>query len=319
MEELKNAIDSKRNIKANSLNAYLISIKKIHNAIFGDKEMKNIDFLKDEDKVLESFKNLKLNTQKNYLSSIIVSLDAMNKDGEYDKDIKVYRDNLEAVNKVFYEELSKNEKSESQEENWVSLKDLKKVLNGYKSDLVDRGVFKKDELTKKQMDILQRWVVGNLYIGDDANPPPRLDFDMDIIKNSDYEKLSDEDLNSNNYLVIKSRTNKFFHFSQYKTNKTQGIKKIPVGKTLNSVLNIWLKYNPNSYLLMDSHGKRMSSNQLSKYINKVFAPTGKKITANLLRHIYISTKFPVEETSNKKAVASKMGHSVDTQGTYAKK
>ena len=63
----------------------------------------------------------------------------------------------------------------------------------------------------------------------------------------------------------------------------------------------------------------MSSNQLSKYINKVFEPTGKKVSANLLRHIYISEKFPVEKNREKEDIADKMGHGVDTQNTYAKK
>lgn len=320
MEKLREAIDKKRNIKEISLKAYLISIKKVHNAILGeDKEMENINFLKDEEKVLEAIEGLKLNTQKNYLSAIIVSLDAMNDDGEYDKELKEYREYLETVNKSYYEQLNKNEKTEDQDENWVSLKELRKVMNGYKADLSDRDVFKKETLTKKQFDILQKWVVANLYLND-SNPPIRLDYgDMAIIKEKDFEKLSDEDLNENNYLVIKSRTNKKFHFGNYKTKKSQGIKTIPVGKILNSVLNIWLKHNDQPYLLLDSQGNKMNSNQLSKYINKVFEPTGKKINANLLRHIYISEKFPVEKNNEKAEVADKMGHSVETQNSYAKK
>ena len=320
MEKLREAIDKKRNIKEISLKAYLISIKKVHNAILGeDKEMENIDFLKDEEKVLEAIEGLKLNTQKNYLSAIIVSLDAMNDDGEYDKELKEYREYLETVNKSYYEQLNKNEKTEDQDENWVSLKELRKVMNGYKADLSDRDVFKKETLTKKQFDILQKWVVANLYLND-SNPPIRLDYgDMAIIKEKDFEKLSDEDLNENNYLVIKSRTNKKFHFGNYKTKKSQGIKTIPVGKVLNSVLNIWLKHNDQPYLLLDSQGNKMNSNQLSKYINKVFEPTGKKINANLLRHIYISEKFPVEKNNEKAEVANLMGHSVETQNSYAKK
>jgi len=158
MEQLKDAINEKRNIKANSLRAYIISITKIHNAIFGkDEEIKNIDFLKDEEKVLQAIKELKLNTQKNYLSAIIVSLDAMNEKGKYDSELKEYREYLETVNKSYYEQLNKNEKSETQDENWVSLKDLRKVMNSYKADLTDRNVFKKETLTKKQFDILQRW------------------------------------------------------------------------------------------------------------------------------------------------------------------
>ena len=320
MDNLKEAIDKKRNIKPNSLNAYLISIKKIHNAIFGDnKEIANINFLKDETKVLEAIKDLKLTTQKNYLSAIIVSLDSMNEKGKYDNELKEYREYLETVNKSYYEQLSKNEKTDDQDSNWVSLKELRKVMNSYKADLTDRNVFKKEALTKKQNDIMQKWLVANLYLHDD-NPPIRLDYgDMAIIKNADYEKLSDDDLDENNYLVIKSRNSKFFHFGNYKTKKSQGIKTIPVGRVLNSVLNIWLKFNDEPYLLVDSHGTKMTSNQLSKYIVKVFEPTGKKITANLLRHIYISEKFPVEKNKEKAEVADKMGHSEKTQATYAKK
>ena len=47
METLKKAIDEKRNIKPNSLNAYVISISKLHRATEGDGEFKNLDFLPD--------------------------------------------------------------------------------------------------------------------------------------------------------------------------------------------------------------------------------------------------------------------------------
>ena len=63
----------------------------------------------------------------------------------------------------------------------------------------------------------------------------------------------------------------------------------------------------------------MNSNQLSKYISKTFSPTGKKITANQLRHIYISEKHPVEVNDSKSKTADKMMHSVSTQEKYSKK
>ena len=321
MDKLKKAIDERRNIKENSLRAYIISIKKLHSAIFGeDKEIKNIDFLKDEDKVLDAIKDLKLNTQKNYLSAVIVSLDAMD-DKKYEKELEEYREYLDKLNKAYQEELNENKKTEDQEENWVSMKNLKKVMNSYKADLQDRNVFKKEKgtLTKKQMDILQMWVVANLYLHDD-NPPIRLDYGgMKIISENDYEDLSEDELETNNYLVVKSRTNKYFHFGNFKTKKSHGTKKIPVGKVLNSVLNIWLKFNETDHLLIDSRGNPMSSNQLSKYIAKTFEPTGKRVTANLLRHIYISEKHPVKENEDKKETADKMLHSVGTQEKYSKK
>lgn len=322
MEKVKEAIDKARNIKPNSLRAYIISINKVHNAIFNKDivDKKNpLDFLKDEKKVLETIKDLKINTQKNYLSAVIVALDSMNDKGIYDTELKEYREYLDELNKETIKELEKNEKTDNQEKNWVSLQALKKVMNSYKRDLIDRDVFKKETITKKQRDILQMWVVANLYLHDD-NPPIRLDYGgMKVVKNSDYEKLSKDELEENNYLVVKSRTNKFFHFGEYKSKKAHGIKKIPVGKILNSVLNIWLKFNDSGDLLVDSRDKPMNSNQLSKYISKVFSPTGKKITANMLRHIYISEKHPVEVNDSKKQTASKMLHSVSTQENYSKK
>lgn len=322
MDKVKEAIDKARNIKPNSLRAYIISINKVHNAIF-DKDIvdkKNpLDFLKDEKKVLDTIKDLKINTQKNYLSAVIVGLDAMNDGGIYDTELKEYREYLDELNKQVIKDLEKNEKTDNQEKNWVSLQALKKVMNSYKRDLIDRDVFKKETITKKQRDILQMWVVANLYLHDD-NPPIRLDYGgMFVKKNSDYEKLSKDDLEENNYLVVKSRTNKFFHFGEYKSKKAHGIKKIPVGKILNSVLNIWLKFNDSGNLLVDSRDKPMNSNQLSKYISKTFSPTKKKITANQLRHIYISEKHPVEVNDSKSKTASKMMHSVSTQEKYSKK
>tara|TARA_R110002153_G_scaffold103506_2_gene240716 strand:+ start:8093 stop:9061 length:969 start_codon:yes stop_codon:yes gene_type:complete len=322
MDKVKEAIDEARNIKPNSLRAYIISINKIHNAIFNKDivDKKNpLDFLKDEKKVLDTIKDLKINTQKNYLSAVIVGLDAMNSKGIYDTELKEYREYLDELNKEVIKELEKNEKTDNQQKNWVSLQALKKVMNSYKRDLIDRDVFKKETITKKQRDILQMWVVANLYLHDD-NPPIRLDYgSMLVKKNSDYDKLSKDDLESNNYLVVKSRTNKIFHFGEYKSKKAHGIKKIPVGKILNSVLNIWLKFNDSGNLLVDSRDKPMNSNQLSKYISKTFSPTGKKITANILRHVYISEKHPVEVNDSKSNTASKMMHSVSTQEKYSKK
>lgn len=316
MDYLKYKIEKSRDIKANSLKAYLIAIKKL-NDYMTDEEFKDLDFLKDEDKVIEFLEeSFALTTQKNYLASIIVALSAYGK--KYDDELIGYRNRLDDLNVKYNEQISKNEKTEKQDKNWMSLKQLRHVLNQYKADLNERGSLKKDELGKKEMDILQRWVVGNLYINDD-NPPVRLDFgNMRVIKNSDYEELSKKELKEN-YLVVKSRNSKFFSFGNYKTSKTYDIQKIDVGKKLNTILNIWLKYNKHGSLLIDTKGNPMSANQLGKYIKRVFSPSGKDISVNLLRHIFISEKYPPEETKEKEETASKMLHSKSTQDTYAKK
>ena len=62
----------------------------------------------------------------------------------------------------------------------------------------------------------------------------------------------------------------------------------------------------------------MSSNSLTKFLNKVFEPSGKKLSASMLRHIFITTKFP-PILDEKQEVADKMLHSVNTQTQYSKK
>lgn len=321
MDSIKKAIDDKRNIKPNSLRAYLINIKKVFEGLGNKGEPKNLDFLKDEKKVLEFLSEKALTTQKNYLTGIIIGLDSLNNNKKYDQDLKVYRKRLDEYTDKYNKQMEENKKTGKQKENWSTMKELKKVISTYKADLMDRGVFGKDydQITKKQFDLLQKFVVGSLYIYEE-NPPVRLDYgNMKIIKSPEYEDLTEDEKEDNNYLVVKSRNNKFFHFGDYKTSKNYGTKKITVGKKLNSVLNIWLKFNKTDEFLLDSRGNNMTSNQLSKYLNKVFAPTGKRISANMLRHIYITEKHPVKEEESKEDTAEKMMHSVSQQKQYSKK
>ena len=290
MDTLRRAIDEKRNIKPNSLNAYVISISKLHKATEGDGEFKNLDFLKDTKEIKEFLSSLKLSTQKNYLASIIVSLDAMNTKGKYDDLIKEYREILDDTHNKYVEDYENGEKSESQKKNWASMKELKKVMAMYLRDIKERELFSKEELNKKQMALMQKWVIANLFLNEE-NPPTRLDYSpMEIISKGEYDKLDEEERKENNYLVVLSRNNKFFSFNEYKTSGKYGENQVKVGKKLNSVLNIWLKYNKTDSLLLNSQGKPMSANGLGKEIKKVFEPTGKNISVNMLRHIFISEK-----------------------------
>lgn len=318
MDIIKEAIDNKRNIKPNSLKAYLISLQKTHDFIEGEGELEDLNFLKNEEEVVEKLQVLKLSTQKNYLSAIIVALDAMNDEGDYDGELEYYRGYLAELQKQHQEEQEKQQKTKSQDENWASMKQLRKVMNGYKADIMERELLTKPELNRRQFDLVQKWVVANLFLSEE-NPPTRLDYSpMKIIKEEDFEKLSDEDKDNNNYLVLKSRNKKYFHFGEYKTAKKYGANVIQVGKKLNSVLNIWLRINPTDSLLLNSQGKPQTANGLGKYITKVFEPTGKKIGVNLLRHIFITEKFE-PQLEEKQEVAKKMSHSVGTQELYAKK
>ena len=315
IEKLKKEISEKRKLRDSSINAYVSNMNKLHKMMF-DKPIEDLDFLKDKSKVMKAIENKKLTTRKTYLASIVVSLMSFDKD---EKLTSYYRDAMEGLAKEFNSDMEKQKKSEVQDKNWVSLEALRKVMRKYRNELMDKKIFQKDkDLNNKDFDLLQKWVVSSLYILDD-NPPLRLDYaPMETISKSDYNNLTDKEKTEKNYLVIKSRNSKDFSLGNYKTSGTYGTKLIPVGKKLNSVLNIWLTFNTTGHLLLNSRKEPMTANGLTKYLQKTFAPTNKNISASMIRHIFITTKFP-PQNKEKEEIASKMLHSVSEQTRYSKK
>ncbi len=290
METIKRTIDEKRNIKPNSLKAYLINIKKLHKKVEGDEDVKNINFLNKYDKVIDALDDFKLSTQKNYLAGIIVALDSFNEKGKFDDLLKKYREYLDKIHKKYVEDYENGEKSQSQKKNWASMTELKKVMNALFRDIKERELFQKKELNKKQLLLMQKWVIANLFLNED-NPPVRLDYaPMEIIQKSEFDKLDEDEKKENNYLVISSRNKKMFSFNEYKTSGKYGVNDVPVGKKLNSVLNIWLRFNDTDSLLLNTKLEPMSSNGLGKEIKKIFSSLNKNIPVNMLRNIFISEK-----------------------------
>jgi len=320
MDKLKEQISKVRNLRPSTINLYVFNINKLHKKMYEGKEMTDIKFLKNTNNVINNLADLKPTTQKTYLASIVVALDSQ-KEKEYEKPLDKYRELMIENIKSYNAELKEQKKSGTQDKNWTTIKALRKVITNYKKQLDTMGTFQKskEQISRKEKDILQKWLVGSLYIIDNKNPPLRNDYTpMEIVSLSQYNSLSDKELEDNNYLVIQSRNKKYFSFGEYKTSKTYGIKKIDIGSKLNSVLNIYLKYHDSKYLLLNNRADPMSANGLTKYIQKVFEPTGKKISANLLRHIYISEFITGPTLKEKEELGEKMGHNVATQELYKK-
>lgn len=320
-EDITKLIEKKRNVKPTTMKAYLLNLNKIMKLVDVEPTINNLDkCLKNPEKVMDSLSDKKSSTIRNYLASIVVYLSL---DEKNDKLVDIYRKLMDKYQKENNENIANNKKSDKQEQNWASLSELRKILQTYKKDLDRTGALKKDELNKKDFDTLQKWVVGNLYIGDEENPPLRNDYIMDIISLSDYNRLSEDKRKKQNFLVVKNKLSKFFSLGEFKTSDKFGIKEITVGKTLNKVLNVWLKYNKTKHLILNSKGEPISPNSLTKLLIKVFEPTGKSISSSLLRSIYISEKFPVKEDpekEEKQELASNMLHSVGVQQSiYSKK
>ena len=321
-----------RNLRETSLNAYVRTLQKLHEKIHNQKDFKNLDWLDDYDSVMNAVeknittykdgkqieKESSVSSQKTTLAAIIVALST---EREYDDElIKTYQEEMVDLQKNYDEGEAKQIKNDKQKENWVSLDRLYQVIKEYKKYIDKEEIMKKTDktITNKEFNILQRWVVANLYLWSDNHPPNRLDYVMKIINKKDYDKLTDGEKNKSNFLVLQGRNKKYFSFGEYKTHSKYGLKLVQLDSKLNKVMNIWLAYNKGPALLYNAKHEPINENGLTKLIQKTFEPSGKKLSASMLRHIYISHKLPQPPISEKEALAEKMGHSVSTQEKYIK-
>ena len=302
----KSIILNKPDIKEISLNLYMRNIKILHKRITGEDEMNDLKFLDKFEEVIDSLDKYKVPTQRNYISSIITSLQTTD-NGILDLYVEYYKE----LSAQYQKKIETQEKSNKQEENWTTMAELKKIKNMYKKQVNE--IIKLDKPTKKQIDTMQRYLVCMLYIGSKNNPPLRLDFAPMIIRDiENYDKESKK-----NILVIKNKT-MFFHIGDYKTVGKYGTKIIPVSIPLEKVIKIYLKYNKTGFLLINTENTPMNANGLSKYLTKIFEPTGKKISATMLRHIFLSETFPAD-LKKRETTADKMCHSVNMSMEYSKK
>ncbi len=266
-----------------------------------------------------------LSTRKNYLASILVALSPKGR-GKYAKGNEKVGNDYTAYLKGLHEEYSSKmedqRKTDKEKGKWATMKDLEKVRRKYGSAIKKIGYNQSHTELKKQkrhMDLIQKYVVASLYL---LHPPRRNSYaNMKVVDNSAFNKIPQAEKDNNNYLVVASRNRKFFSFGDYKTKKVMGVQKIPVERELNTVLNLWLKVNKTENLLLDSKGNKMTANGLTKFLYKVFEPTGKKISSSMIRHIFLTDKYGGESAyKEKKDDADKMAHSVDTQQkVYVKK
>jgi len=145
---------------------------------------------------------------------------------------------------------------------------------------------------------------------------------MKIIKLKDYILKHSK---TQNYLIINSAKEKVFLFQDFKTVKSTGIISINVGKDLNKVLNEYLKVlkkqtliKNNDHLLFNNKGEAVDASGFGNNVGDAFKDTGKTVTVNLIRHIFLSSNADNWTLQKRKEISKLMSHSLETQLTYAK-
>lgn len=290
MPTIKEYIKEKRpSLSDSSLTTYSSILRSLYKKLHGNGE---IDFSKfnEADTILEHLKELTPNKRKTILSALVIVTDN-----------KKYRDQMLNDVRDYNKEISKQEKTETQEENWVTQKEVEDMYNDLKKNA--NLIYKKENKTSNDLQVLQNFIILALF---KLIAPRRSKDYVDFkIKNIDKEK--------DNYMD-KGK----FVFNSYKTAKTYGKQEVPIPRELTTIINKWIKVNPTDYLLFDVNMNPLTAVKLNQRFNRIF--DGKKIAVNALRHSYLTDKY-ADDMKKKNAMAddmTKMGSSLSQVETYVK-
>jgi len=295
----------KPDLSDKSLKVYTNTINKILKDLNGCDDLECLKNTKKVIKYLED-KNVSFLTKRNYYNTIIVFMQAKEMNTDI---IKVYQDKRDKLNDEYMEFQKSGKKSEKQEKAWASLDELIDVKNKLKKET--DNINKKDNYTKKDLQTIQNYFILTFYL----DTPLRNDLNnTKVIKISEYNKLSNEDKNSFNYMVYGNKN--FLSLSQYKTAKKYGLKIINLNNDSIRAFRLWNdKFNPNKeYLLINLNTNApMSSHQLTITLTKLFKKyLNKNISTTMLRHIILSEKF-ADVKHEMQDMSDKLGHSVAVQ------
>jgi hypothetical protein len=292
MVDLKEFIRTKRpSLSSSSIITYNSILKNLYKNVFGNEEVEPNRF-EETDKILAHLKDLPANKRKTILSALVIITDD-----------KKYRDLMLNDIKTYSHEISKQEKTETQKENWVAGAEIKTLWEQLKrnTDLL----YKKIHLTQNDLQQIQSFVILSLLGGMFIAPRRSKDFCDFRIKNIDKK--------TQNYLEKATLV-----FNSYKTAKCYGEQKVVIPPILKSLLSKWIKLNPTDYLLFDTNMNPLSSVKLNQRLNKLF--DGKKVGVNALRHTYLTDKYADTMEQKKKIDADmkNMGSSANMLTTYVK-
>jgi hypothetical protein len=290
-----------KGLSQSSINLYLRNLKKLN----GGNDFSSLTFLKDVNATLEKINDLKDNTKRQYLISIVSSLNSF---GDKYKTLanKYYKLMIETAKKI--SATPSIEPSEAQKENWMDWKDVLEVYGNLKSGIN----LTKKKITEAEYNKLLEHLILSLFV----LTPPRRNLDylkMDIA----FKNTADKERN-----YFDPKTNKFI-FNVYKTDNKYGEQVIDVPQELLEALVEFMRYHPlvkkknpeNIPLLVNYSGVPFKAqNAITRILNKIFK---KNISSSMLRHIYLSSKYGPELKEREKD-ASLMAHSVQQATGYIK-
>ena len=301
-------------LKTNTIKQYTTNLNKLKKMFDTD----DYDFLKKPKDVMDKLSDLHYLSQRNILNAVIVLLMALNDDKKYDELLEEYGKLRDELNNKYNDEQKSGVISDKQSKNFATTEEVFNMINEMADELKPLKKKSNDNITKKEKQLLQAYVLFNIY----ARMPFRNDVaGMMSINQAAYKKLSDEEKKENNYLVVPSKGNLYFVLNKYKTSKKYQELDLKIeDKDLRKILRYYLKVNGMGVLFKTSTDKPLTRIELSKVLLKYSKKyMNKSISTTLLRKIYLSSKYGnmKEELEKDNKV---MGHSKQVAlDTYVKK
>jgi hypothetical protein len=277
-----------------SLKTYTSILNSLHDKVFGETEMVLSDY-DNTDKILLYLENLPPNKRKTILSALFV----LTQNPKYRVDM------LEDIN-AYTDYLKTHEKSDVEKENWRSTDDIQNIYNKLRNEAnvlyKNKGEISMENIQKIQ-DLIIVCLCSGIFI------PPRRSLDWCAMK----IKLP-INIDIDNYII-----NNEFVFNTYKTSKFYDQQRVIIPKQLKTIITKWIKINPTTYLLFDKNLNPLTSVKLNQRLNNIF---GAKVGVNILRKVYLSTKYEDYHAKKKEMenTALAMGTSVNMiENNYIKK
>lgn len=290
MSSLREYIKKKRDtLSDGSLTTYTSILRSLYKKVFGSGDI-DYDKFDDTTKILEHLQELPCNKRKTILSALVIVTDN-----------KKYRDLMLSDVRDYNHEISKQEKSDTQEANWVTQDEVKKLYESFKKNA--NIIYKKENKTNADLQVIQNFIILALF----TLIAPRRSKDYVDFKIKNINKDKDNYMDKGKFI-----------FNSYKTAKTYGQQEVSIPKELTTIINKWVKINPTEYLLFDSNFNQLSAVKLNQRFNRMF--DGKKIAINAMRHSYLTDKY-ADDSRKKKALENdmeNMGSSLDMAETYIK-
>jgi hypothetical protein len=249
------------------------------------RHVDNLAFLYNYDVILEKIQKYKMATQRGFIIAIVSVL----------KDVKTMKSMYEKYSKLLeyynHEMKNNNTKSETQKDNWITQEEVEEVYNKLYAEVYPILCSKKKSITALDWSKITDLLILSLFV---LQPPRRiLDYMiMYIVKK--LPKQMDPEIN---YLSLATNT---FYFNNYKTSGTYKTQEVVVSDRLQEILDCYIKIHPLKItakigipILCNYNGEPFKvSSQITKILNKIFMRyTGKKISINLLRNIFLTNKF----------------------------